>query len=254
MKKPAFLRLLVTVAGLTAAFVPASARAAAGDLYEADFSSGTIFKFTPAGTSSPFASGLNGPYGLAFDGSGNLFVADKTSNTIFKFTPGGTESTFASGLSNPTGLAFDSSVNLFEADQGSNTIFKFTPAGAKSTFGSGLSAPSGLAFGHALSPTPTVSVHLANISTRALVQTGNHVLIGGFVISGTGSKHVLVRAIGPSLANAMVPNPLQDPILSLHNTTMEIARNDNWQTAANASQIPAALRPTDPRESANLAT
>src|SRR5205814_8357073 len=53
---------------------------------------------------------------------------------------------------------------------------------------------------------------------------------------------------------AMVPNPLQDPVLSLHNTTMEIGSNDNWQTAANASQIPTALRPTDPRESAILAT
>src|SRR5204863_111557 len=161
-------------------------------------------------------SGLNGPFGLAFDGSGNLFVADRTSDTIFKFTPAGTESTFAAGLNGPVGLAFDSSGNLFVADQFSNTIFKFTPAGIKSAFASGLNAPSGLAFGRALSSTSTI--HLANISTRALVQTGNHVLIGGFVISGTAPKQVLLRAIGPSLAAAMVPNPLQDPVLSLHNT------------------------------------
>ena len=88
-----------------------------------------------------FASGLSGPVGLAFDSSGNLFEADYNSGTIFKFTPDGTKSPFASGLSNPTGLAFDSSGNLFEADQGSGTIFKFTPAGTKSTFASGLSAP-----------------------------------------------------------------------------------------------------------------
>ena len=123
MKKPAFLHLLATVAGLAAALVPASARAAVGDLYEADFSSSTIFKFTPAGTTSTFASGLNGPYGLAFDGSGSLFEADYNSGTIFKFTPDGTESTFASGLNTPVGLAFDSSGNLFVADQFSNTIF-----------------------------------------------------------------------------------------------------------------------------------
>src|SRR5438874_1475108 len=146
MKKPAFLHLLATVAGLAAALVPASARAAVGDLYEADFSSSTIFKFTPAGTTSTFASGLSGPFGLAFDGSGNLFEADYNSGTIFKFTPAGTKSTFASGLSNPAGVAFDSSGNLFEADQGSGTIFTFTPAGTKSTFASGLSGPSGLAF------------------------------------------------------------------------------------------------------------
>jgi len=107
MKKPAFLRLLVTVAGLTAALVPASARAAAGDLYEADFSSGTIFKFTPAGTKSTFASGLNVPGGLAFDSSGNLFESDNGSNTIFIFTPAGTKSTFATGLNGPIGLAFE---------------------------------------------------------------------------------------------------------------------------------------------------
>jgi Uncharacterized protein conserved in bacteria len=93
---------------------------------------------------------------------------------------------------------------------------------------------------------------LANISTRALVETGDHVLIGGFVISGAGLKQVLVRAIGPTLATFNVPNPLQDPVLSLHNTTTEISRNDSWQSDANAVQIPTHLQPTDPRESAIL--
>ena len=224
---------------------------ASGNLFETDHGTNRIFKFTPAGVKTSFAAGLNGPFGLAFN-AGTLFESDTGTGTIIKFTSAGLKSTFATGLSTPTGLAFDASGNLFEADQASGTIFKFTPAGAKSTFASGLSAPSGLAFGHALAPTS--SVHLSNISTRALVQTGNHVLIGGFIISGSASKQVLLRAIGPTLANSMVPNPLQDPVLSLHDTTMEIASNDNWQTAANASQIPAALRPTDPRESAILAT
>src|SRR5438105_2553915 len=93
---------------------------------------------------------------------------------------------------------------------------------------------------------------LANISTRALVQTENHVLIGGFVISGSDPKRVLLRAIGPTLANFNVPDPLQDPVLSLHNTTMEIANNDDWQTDPNASQIPPNLVPADSRESALL--
>jgi len=223
-----------------------------GNLYEADQFSGTIFKFTPAGTQSTFASGLSGPVGLAFDSSGNLFEADQGSGTIFKFTPGGIKSTFASGLNGPTGLAFDSSGNLFEADQGSGTIFIFTPAGIKSTFVSGLSAPSGLAFEGAVLSTPTV--HLANISTRALVQTGNNVLIGGFVISGNSPKQVLVRAIGPSLP-AVIPNRMQDPMISLHDsTTAEIDSNDDWQSHPNASQIPTNLQPGDPRESAILTT
>ena len=146
MKKTALRHLLVTVAGLAAALAPIAVLAAPGDLYEADFGSGTIFKFTPAGTQSTFASGLNRPTWLAFDGQGNLFEADFNSGTIFKFTPDGTKSTFASGLNQPTGLTFDSSGNLFEADTGSGTIFKFTPDGTKSTFASGLSAPFGLAF------------------------------------------------------------------------------------------------------------
>src|SRR5438034_653089 len=127
MKKIALLHWLVTVAAVATALLPISVLAAPGDLYEADNGGNTIFRFTPDGTESTFASGLNRPFGLAFDGSGNLLEADYSSNKIFKFTPAGTKTTFASGLSNPTGLAFDSSGNLFEADQGSDTIFMFTP-------------------------------------------------------------------------------------------------------------------------------
>src|SRR4029077_17245120 len=120
--------------------------------------------------------------------------ADYNSGTIFKFTPDGTKSTFTSALNNPAGLAFDSSGNVFEADQSSGTIFTFTPAGTKSPFASGLSGPSGLAFMKA-------TAYLTNISTRVQVQTGNQVLIGGFIISGTGPKKLVVRALGPTLSN-----------------------------------------------------
>ena len=220
-----------------------------GNLFEADFSSGTIFKFTPAGTKSAFASGLSRPVGLAFDSSGNLFVADYNSGTIFKFTPAGTKTTFASGLINPAGLAFDSSDNLFVADQGNGTIFMFTPAGTKSTFASGLSAPSGLAF-------TTSTVHLTNVSTRLLVQTGNNVLIGGFIISGTGPKKLVVRALGPTLSNFGVPGVLQNPTLELHNAAGAlIAFNDNWGDAPNKQQIiDAHLAPPNAAEPAILAT
>ena len=220
-----------------------------GNLFEGDVGSNTIFKFTPAGIKSIFASGLSGPVGLAFDSSGNLFEADYNSGTIFKFTPAGTKSTFASGLSNPTGLAFDSSGNLFEADQGSDTIFMFTPAGTKSTFASGLSGPSGLAF-------RTSTAYLANISTRALVQTGNNVLIGGFIISGTGPKKLVMRALGPTLSSFGVPGALQNPTLELHNASGAlIAFNDNWGDASNKQQIiDAHLAPPNAAEPAILAT
>ena len=220
-----------------------------GNVFEGDAGTNTIFQFTPDGTGSTFASGLSGPVGLAFDSSGNLFEADYNSGTIFKFTPDGIKSTFASGLSNPTGLAFDSSGNLFETDQGSGTIFKFTPAGTKSTFASGLSGPSGLAF-------TTSTAYLANISTRALVQTGNNVLIGGFIISGTGPKKLVMRALGPTLSRFGVPGVLQNPTLELHNAAGAlIAFNDNWGDAPNKQQIiDAHLAPPNAAEPAILAT
>ena len=75
----------------------------AGDLFEADFGTGNIYEFTPSGTRSTFASGLN-PYGLAFNSAGDLFVADGGGN-IYEFTPGGVKSTFAYEVQ-PEGLAF----------------------------------------------------------------------------------------------------------------------------------------------------
>src|SRR5436190_12308580 len=64
---------------------------------------------------------------------------------------------------------------------------------------------------------------LGNISTRDLVQTGDNVMIGGFIISGTETKTVIVRAIGPALAPLGVTNPLADPTLELHDATQLIA-------------------------------
>src|SRR5438477_11205 len=230
MKKTALRHLLVTVAGLAVALAPIPVLAAPGDLYEADFGSGTIFKFTPAGTQSTFAAGLNRPTWLAFDGQGNLFEADFNSGTIFKFTPAGTKSTFASGLNHPTGLAFDSSGHLFDADSGSGTILKFTPAGTKSTFATGLNGPIGLAF------EPTTH-QLRNISTRGFVGTGDAVLIGGFIVGGNGMVNgkVLIRAAGPSLTGQGVSGALQDPVLRLfdsHGTV--ILSNNNWKDTQQA--------------------
>ncbi|MBV9008903.1 MAG: hypothetical protein JO354_07025 [Verrucomicrobia bacterium] len=136
---------------LTCAFIFAAALlvrnvlGAPGDLYQADYASGTVYRYTPAGAKSAFASGLGSPAGLAFDPAGNLFVANN-GGSIIKITPAGTQSIFAAGLNSPYGLAFDVNGNLYEADEGSGTIFKFTPGGTKTVFASGLSGPAGLAF------------------------------------------------------------------------------------------------------------
>jgi len=74
------------------------------------------------------------------------------------------------------------------------------------------------------------SAQLGNISTRAFVQTGDNVMIGGFIVQGTAPKRVIIRAIGPELAQYGVPNPMADPTLELHDGTGAlIGSNDNWQ-------------------------
>jgi hypothetical protein len=72
---------------------------------------------------------------------------------------------------------------------------------------------------------------LANISTRGFVQTGNNVMIGGFILGqGSGNADVVVRGIGPSLSQFGLSNVLADPTLELRdsNAALLIA-NDNWQ-------------------------
>jgi plastocyanin len=81
-------------------------------------------------------------------------------------------------------------------------------------------------------PTPPVSAtNITNISTRALVQTGQNVMIGRFVVEGTWPKRVIIRAIGPELMHYGITNALDNPRLELHNGTGAlIATNDDWQT------------------------
>jgi hypothetical protein len=69
-----------------------------------------------------------------------------------------------------------------------------------------------------------------NLSTRMQVQTGDNVGIGGFIITGSIPKHVLLRAIGPSLTGFGVPNALADPVLELHGPDAFVTVvNDNWK-------------------------
>jgi hypothetical protein len=83
-------------------------------------------------------------------------------------------------------------------------------------------------------PAPIVtstSSTLANISGRLRVQTGDRVGIGGFIVTGTGTKNVVLRGIGPSLAPNFGTGALQDPILELRDSSGAlIASNDNWMT------------------------
>jgi hypothetical protein len=93
--------------------------------------------------------------------------------------------------------------------------------------------------------TPT----LLNISTRLNVQTGEKVLIGGFIITGTERKTVVVRGIGPSLGMA---GTLADPVIEVHGPSGELlGTNDNWKDAATRQEISdSGVAPTNDAESA----
>ena len=88
---------------------------------------------------------------------------------------------------------------------------------------------------------------LRNLSTRAFVSTGNDIVIAGFILGGGSANDlVLLRGIGPSLAQSGVPNPLANPMLELRNSDGAVIRsNDDWQNGS-----PVSLPPTDPLESA----
>lgn len=82
---------------------------------------------------------------------------------------------------------------------------------------------------------------LGNISTRMQVQTGNNVLIGGFIVTGSASKNIAVRGIGPSLTAFGITGVLADPILQLRDSNgLVLMQNDNWQDdPASAAQLTA---------------
>ena len=106
------------------------------------------------------------------------------------------------------------------------------------------------------SPTPTPVAQALNLSTRMKVQTGENVGIGGFIITGTAPKNVLLRAIGPSLSPG-VPNPLADPVMELHGPgAFSTILNDNWRDdpTQEALIIASGIPPNNDLESAIAAT
>jgi hypothetical protein len=102
------------------------------------------------------------------------------------------------------------------------------------------------------------SSKLANISTRAFVNTGTDIVIAGFILGGNGGNdRIVARGIGPSLTALGVPNALADPTLELRDGNGALLlSNNNWQDdSAQAAELTAAgLAPTNPLESAIAAT
>jgi hypothetical protein len=124
--------------------------------------------------------------------------------------------------------------------------------GAYTAIVAGVNNTSGIGLVEAYDLETTVDSKLVNISTRGLVQTGDDVMIGGFIVVGTDGQRVIVRAIGPSLT---VTGSLADPTLELHNADGSIlASDDNWRDTQEAEIIATTIPPTNDLESAIVAT
>ena len=136
------------------------------------------------------------------------------------------------------------------------------PPGSYTAIVSGVNNTTGNALAEVYDLSPNSGSLLANISTRGFVQTGDNVMIGGFIVV-TQPTRVIIRAIGPSLSQFGVPDALANPQLELHDANSLIAQNDDWQTTQIGGIITSDqvaeiqnshLAPTNPAESAIIAT
>ena len=155
MKVPLPARLSAALAALLSLLAATTSQGAPRDLYACggapNSSDRFVFRFTPDGVRSMFASGLYQPVAMAFDRKGNLFVGDSGSgipqmeSLILKFAPDGSRSTFASiGFTQLLGMTFDGAGNLLVSN--GQDILKFAPDGTQSTFASSVDGVWPLAF------------------------------------------------------------------------------------------------------------
>jgi hypothetical protein len=164
-----------------------------------------------------------------------LTVIDSTGATVATNTGWGTSSNAAQLASLAQGLTF--ALTTGSADC---AILATLPANASYTVQvSGLSSTTGVALAEIYEISYTGSARLSNISTRANVGTGGNILIPGFVISGTGTEKLLIRADGPVLSVFGVSGTLAAPSLEILSGSTVTASNIGWSTSANAAQIAA---------------
>ena len=75
----------------------------------------------------------------------------------------------------------------------------------------------------------------SNLSARNKVGTGGNILIAGFTLTGSGTRNLLIRAVGPTLSNFGVPGVLADPKLEIYSGTTKVTENDNWSSALSST-------------------
>jgi glucose/arabinose dehydrogenase len=160
---------------------------------------------------------------------GQYFFADFCNGWIRLMDPSNnTASAFASGISSPVDLQVGPDGCLYYLARGGNgQVFKVS----------------------------AIASQAQDISSRARVITGENVMIGGFIITGTAAKRVIVRGMGPSLQQSNVPDPLADPVLELHGPTGAlITSNNNWKETQQTEIANSQLAPQNDLESAIIAT
>lgn len=116
----------------------------ASDLFGSGFNGSRVYKISPSGDHTLYASGLSQPAGLALDENGILYVAEFTSGEISAVDASGNVNQWVTGLNQPADLVFDQSGNLYVTNYGNGVISKISPDGIRSTFATGLSLPVGL--------------------------------------------------------------------------------------------------------------
>ena len=179
----------------------------------------------------------------------------------FSYQITATNSPTSFGATNlPTGLMVNNSTGLISGTPANAGAF-IVPINANNAAGSGqadLTIVIDPIFGvSALPPS-----NLLNISTRMRVLTGDQVLIGGFIVTGTDPKKVIIRGMGPSLNvnGTPIPGRLADPTLELHQPDGTVITNDNWKINDQTGQSQEAdirattIPPTSDLESALIAT
>jgi hypothetical protein len=117
-------------------------------------------------------------------------------------------------------------------DTRESAIIAELPVGNYTAIIRGVGASTGVALVEVYDLSSGTNSILGNISSRSFVQTGDNVMIGGFIVQGVPSKRVIIRAIGPELSAPQynISNALANPTLELHDSTGAlIASNDNWQ-------------------------
>ena len=129
-------------------------------------------------------------------------------------------------------------------------IFTLQP-GAYTAVVQGVNGDAGIGLIELYDTEQSAPANAVNISTRGRVQTGDNVMIGGFIVGGTEAQRVIVRALGPSLSARGVTSVLQNPTLELVNASgAAVASNDNWRSDQATEISASGLAPSDDAESA----